>query len=299
MPTLLRPRRSVLFMPASNPRALEKARSLPADGLIFDLEDAVAPAAKDGARAIVAAALAAGGYGTRELVLRVNAFETPWGRDDLAAAATMPIDAVLLPKIDSADRVRLTVSLLDAFGAPDRLAVWCMLESPLGILNAREIAAASPRLAALVLGTSDLTKELRAVATRERLPLITALGLAMLAARAHGLTILDGVHTDLADDQGLMAACRQGRELGFDGKTLIHPGQIPAANSAFGPSVEEIEWSRRVIAAHAEAIAAGKGVVLVDGRLIESLHVENARRLVGLAEEIDRLASVDTPRSAG
>ena len=184
---MLRPRRSLLFMPGSNPRALEKARALPADGLIFDLEDAVAPEAKEGARAIVAAALAAGGYGARELVLRVNALDTPWGHADLAAAATMPIDAVLLPKVESADRVRLTVSLLDALGAPERLAVWCMLETPLGILDAR---ARSPRrarrLAALVLGTSDLTKELHALATRDRLPLITSLGLAMLAARAMG-----------------------------------------------------------------------------------------------------------------
>src|SRR6516164_5264361 len=200
MPAVFRPRRSLLYMPGSNPRALEKAHGLPADGLIIDLEDAVAADAKEGARAIVAAALAAGGYGTRELVLRVNPLDTPWGHADLAAAATMPIDAVLLPKVESADRVRLTLSLLDALGAPERLAVWCMIETPLGVLAAREIAAASPRLAALVLGTSDLTKELHAVATRDRLPLITSLGLAMLAARAFGLAILDGVHLDLSDE---------------------------------------------------------------------------------------------------
>jgi len=287
---MLRPRRSLLYMPGSNPRALEKGRNLPADGLILDLEDAVAPEAKASARAIVAAALAQGGYGRRELILRVNALDTPWGRDDLAAAATMPIDVVLLPKVESAERVRLSLSLLDSLGAPERLAVWCMLETPLGILDAREIAAASPRLAAFVLGTSDLTKDLHAVATRDRLPLVTSLGLAVLAARAHGLAILDGVHLDLSDDEGFAVSCRQGRELGFDGKTLIHPKQIAAANAAFAPSTKEIEWSRRIIAAHAEAVAAGKGVVLVDGRLIENLHVENALRIAALADQISQLS---------
>jgi citrate lyase subunit beta/citryl-CoA lyase len=205
----------------------------------------------------------------------------------------MPIEAVLLPKIESPDRVTLTVSLLDTLGAPESLTLWCMLETPRGILYAREIAAASPRLAALVLGTSDLTKDLHALATQNRLPLITSLGLAVLAARAYGLAILDGVYLDLADDEGLTASCRQGRELGFDGKTLIHPKQIAAANTAFAPTRDEIEWSRRIIAAHAEAAAAGKGVVLVDGRLIENLHVENARRLLALADEIARLPLVD------
>jgi len=298
MPTVFRPRRSVLYMPGSNPRALERARALPADGLIIDFEDAVAAEAKEGARTIVAAALSAGGYGSRELVLRVNPLDTPWGHADLAAAATMPIDAVLLPKVESADRVRLTLSLLDALGAPERLAVWCMVETPLAVLAAREIAASSPRLAALVLGTSDLTKELHALVTRDRLPLITSLGLVMLSARAFGLAILDGVYLDLSDEEGFALSCRQGRELGFDGKTLIHPKQIPPANLAYAPSPEEIEWSRQVIAAHAEAGAAGKGIVVVDGKLIEGLHVENARRVLALAEEIDRITSVDTPEHA-
>jgi citrate lyase subunit beta/citryl-CoA lyase len=296
MPAIFRPRRSLLYMPGSNPRALEKGRVLPADGLIIDLEDAVAVDTKEGARAIVTVALSAGGYGPREVVLRVNPLDTPWGHGDLAAAATMPIDAVLLPKVESPDRVRLTVSLLDSLGASERLAIWCMIETPLGVLAAREIAAASPRLAALVLGTSDLTKELHAVSTRDRLPLITSLGLVMLAARALGLAILDGVHLDLSDEEGFALSCRQGRELGFDGKTLIHPKQIAPANLAYAPSPEEIEWSRRVVAAHAEAEATGKGIVLVDGKLIEGLHVENARRLLGLAEELARITSVDTPR---
>jgi citrate lyase subunit beta/citryl-CoA lyase len=278
-------------MPCSNPRALERARSLPADGLILDLEDAVAPDAKESARTIVIAALAEGGYGGRELILRVNALDTPWGHADLAAAATIPIDAVLLPKVESAERIRISLSLLDALGAAEGLAIWCMLETPLGILRAREIAASSPRLAALVLGTSDLTKDLHAVPTRDRLPLLTSAGIAILAARAYGLAILDGVHLDLSDEEGFAASCRQGRELGFDGKTLIHPKQIAAANTAFAPSAEEVEWSRRVITAHANAHAAGKGVVLLDGRLIENLHVENARRIVALAEEIERLSA--------
>jgi len=278
-------------MPGSNPRALERGRSLPADGLILDLEDAVASDAKQSARAIVRAALAEGGYSALELILRVNSLDTPWGHADFTAAATMLIDAVLLPKVESAERVRLSLSLLNALGAPEGLRLWCMLETPLGILYAREIAAASPRLCAFVLGTSDLAKDLHAVSTRDRLPLLTSAGLAIPAARAHGQAILDGVHLDLSDDEGFAASYRQGRELGFDGKTLIHPKQIAAANTAFAPSAEEVEWSRRVIATHAEAVAAGKGVVLLDGRLIENLHVENARRILVLAEEIDRLSA--------
>jgi citrate lyase subunit beta / citryl-CoA lyase len=284
--TATRPRRSLLYIPGSNPRALEKARTLPADGFIIDLEDAVAPAAKEGARAIVAAALAAGSWRPREVVLRVNPLDGPWGHGDLAIAATLPLDAVLLPKVESGERVRLTAAMLEALGAPPGLKLWSMLETPLGFLEARAIAGSSPRLEALVMGTSDLTKELHAVPTRDRLPLVTALGLAMLAARAHGLAILDGVHLDLADEDGFAAACRQGRELGFDGKTLIHPKQIAAANAAFAPSPEEVAWSRRIIAAHEAALAEGKGVVVVDGRLVENLHVENARRIVALAEAV-------------
>jgi citrate lyase subunit beta / citryl-CoA lyase len=287
----LRPRRSVLFVPGSNPRALDRARALPADALIFDLEDAVAPAAKDEARTALAAALAAGGYDACERVLRVNALDTPWGHADLAAAATMPLDAVLLPKVESADRVRLAASLLETLGSPPERAVWCMIETPLGVLNAHEIAAASPRLAALVLGTSDLANDLHALPGVDRLPLLPALGLALLAARAHGLTALDGVHLDLADDEGFVRACRQGRELGFDGKTLIHPKQIEPANTAFSPTAEELAWSQRVIAAHEAALARGQGVALVDGKLVERLHVEHARRIVAITGAISGLAS--------
>ena len=289
MPSALRPRRSLLFVPGSNRRALEKARSLPADGLIFDLEDAVAPAAKEPARQAVGDAVAAGGYGRRELVVRVNGLDTQWGEADLAAAAEMPVDAVLLPKVESPEQVRHAAAALDVAGAPAERALWCMLETPRGILAAAAIAAASPRLAALVAGTSDLTKDLRARHTRDRAPLVTALGLIVLAARAHGLAALDGVHLDLADEDGFAAACRQGRDFGFDGKTLIHPKQIAGANAAFAPTAAEVAWSQRVIAAHAAAEAEGKGIVLVDGQLVENLHVEDARLVVAIAEASTKL----------
>jgi citrate lyase subunit beta / citryl-CoA lyase len=286
MAASLRPRRSMLYMPGANARALEKGRTLPADGLILDLEDAVAPQAKDVARDQVAAALGAGGYGPRELLVRVNGLATPWGAADLAALATAGADGVLLPKVESAAAVRQAEAALAAAGAPAGLALWCMMETPRGILAANEIAGASPRLAGLVMGTADLAKDLQARHTPDRLPLLTSLGLCLLAARAHGLAILDGVHLDLADDAGLEAACRQGVEFGFDGKTLIHPRTIAVANRLFAPSADEIAWSRRIIAAHQAASAAGQGVVLVDGRLVEGLHVENARRLVALADAI-------------
>ncbi len=291
MPPLFRPRRSLLFMPGSNPRALEKARELPADGLIIDLEDAVAPAAKPAARAAAAVALAQGGYGRREIVLRINALDSPWGEMDVAAAALMPIDALLLPKVEDAAEVHRAIDLLDRADAPADLMLWCMLETPRGILSAAEIAAASPRLGALVAGTSDLTAALRARHNPERVPLQTSLGLLLLAARAYGLAALDGVHLDLADGAGFEEACRQGRDLGFDGKTLIHPSQIAGANAIFAPSAEELSWSRRVIAAHGEAEAKGAGVVLLDGRLVENLHVADARRVVAIAEAIAQMQS--------
>jgi citrate lyase subunit beta/citryl-CoA lyase len=282
------PRRSVLFVPGDNRRALAKARALPADALIFDLEDAVAPAAKEGARALAAEALRAGGYGRRELIMRINALDGPWGEADLAVAAGLPIDALLLPKVESAAEVARAVALLDELSAPTQLALWCMIETPRGILAAPAIAAASPRLAALVGGTSDLTKDLHALTTPDRAPLATALGLLLLAARAHGLVALDGVHLDLANDKGFALACEQGRALGFDGKTLIHPKQIEAANAAFAPSAADVAWSRRVIAAHAEAETRSAGLALLDGRLIENLHVEEAQRILAIAEAISR-----------
>jgi citrate lyase subunit beta/citryl-CoA lyase len=286
MPARVRPRRSILYMPGSNARALEKAKSLPADGLILDLEDAVAPDAKVSARDQVRAAIQAGGYGPREVIVRVNGLATPWGHADLEAAATAGADAVLLPKVESADAVRQALAVLDGAGGPADLPLWCMMETPRAMLRAEEIASASPRVAGLVMGTSDLAKELHAAHTALRLPMITALGLCLLAARAHGLATLDGVFLDLQDEEGFDAACRQGAELGFDGKTLIHPKQIEAANGAFAPVEEEIARARRIIEAHEQAGREGKGVVVVDGRLVENLHVAEARRQVDLAEMI-------------
>ncbi len=282
----VRPRRSVLYVPGSNSRALEKARALPVDGLILDLEDAVAPAAKGEARRAVGEALVAGGFGHREVAVRVNGPATPWGADDLALAARSGADAVVLPKVEGADEVRAAERALDAAGAPPTLALWCMVETPRGVLAAPAIAAASPRLACLVMGTSDLVKDLRARHTPSRAEVLVALGTVLLAARAFGLAALDGVHLDLADDVGFEAACRQGRALGFDGKTLVHPRTIDVANRAFAPDDAEVAAARRVIAAHAEAEAAGRGVVVVDGRLVEALHVEEARRVVALADAI-------------
>jgi citrate lyase subunit beta/citryl-CoA lyase len=273
-------------MPGSNARALEKSRTLPADALIFDLEDAVAPDAKVIARAQVIDAVRAGGYGKREILIRTNGLSTPWGYDDLVAAAKIGIGAVLLPKVESAEMVRQAESVLLSHGAPADLAIWCMMETPRAMLHAEEIADASPRLEGLVMGTSDLAKDLQAQHTAMRLPLITSLGLCMLAARAARLAILDGVYLDLNDHDGFVDSCRQGAELGFDGKTLIHPKQIEAANDAFAPSDEEVVLSRRIIEAYAEAVAQGRGVVVVDGKLIERLHVDHAKRVVALAESI-------------
>ena len=282
----VRPRRSVLYLPGSNARALEKARSLPADALVLDPEDAVAPASKEEARARVVEAVARGGFGPREVVVRVNGPATPWGADDLAAVARAGADAVLLPKVDGPGAVRAAAGRLALAGAPDGLALWAMIETPRGVLAADAIAGATPRLACLVAGTSDLVKDLGARHVPDRTPVLASLSLVVLAARAHGLAALDGVHLDLDDAAGLERACAQGRDLGFDGKTLVHPRQIAAANRAFAPSPEEVTWSRRVIDAHARALAMGSGVVVLEGRMIEALHVEDARRIVALAEAI-------------
>jgi len=289
MAATVRPRRSVLYMPGSNIRALEKARTLTADGLILDLEDAVAPGAKVEARAHVMAAARSSMYGKREVLIRVNALNTPWGYEDLAAAARSGCDGVLLPKVQSADYVRLCEQVLEANGAPEEMCLWCMMETPFGMVHADQIANATPRLGGMVMGTSDLTKDLQAAHTRERLPMITSLSLCILAARAHGLAIVDGVHLDLDDDEGFALSCRQGRELGFDGKTLIHPKTIAIANQTFGPSAQEVAFSRRIIEAFAYAEHEGKGVVVVDGKLVENLHMANARRLVQLADAIAEL----------
>jgi len=291
MPASAHPRRSVLYMPGSNARALEKGRSLPADGLILDLEDAVAPDAKEIARRQIVEALQQGGYGKREIAVRVNALDSPWGKDDVKAIATSGADAILLPKVETAAMIHALEKLMDAAGAPKSMGIQCMMETPLGMLNAKEVAGASPRITCLVMGTSDLVKDLQAAHTPQRLPVLTSLGLCILAARAHGIAITDGVHLDLSDDEGFAAQCRQGKELGFDGKTLIHPKTIAKANEIFAPSEEEIDWSHKIIAAHAQASAEGQGVVVVDGKLIENLHVESAKRLVALSNAIKELES--------
>lgn len=289
MSTTARPRRSVLYMPGSKPRALEKARGLPADALILDLEDAVVPAEKATARANTVEAVRQGGYGKREIVIRINGLDTEWGADDLVAACDAAPDAILVPKVESAAMIRDVEGRMVAAGAPEDTTIWAMMETPLGMLNAVEIAAASPRLACLVMGTNDLVKELGAGHTTDRLPLITALGLCMLAARAHGLAILDGVYNAYLDEDGLRAACEQGRDLGFDGKTLIHPAQLAVANEVFAPSAEDIALAEKYVAAFAEAEAEGQGVAVVDGRIVENLHVETARALLSRAEAIRAL----------
>jgi citrate lyase beta subunit len=289
MSNTVRPRRSVLYMPGANTRALEKARTLPADALIFDLEDAVAPEAKEAARTNVVLAAESKAYGKREIAIRCNGFGTEWFEGDIAAIAKSGADAVLVPKVESAAQVTHVVSLLDTAGAPPEMAVWAMMETPKGILRAEEIAGAHPRLSLFVMGTNDLVKDMRARHTPMRLPMVTALGIGMLAARAYGLTILDGVYNDIQDADGFRAVCQQGLEMGFDGKTLIHPSQIAPCNEVFAPSAAELEMAGKIVAAFKQAQAEGKGVVTVDGRMIENLHVEQAERALALASAIKDL----------
>lgn len=287
----LRPRRSVLYMPGANERALAKAATLPADALILDLEDAVAPDAKEAARDRVVAAAGSGEYGPREVTIRVNAIGTRWHEADVAAVATSGADAVVVPKVDTPADVRAVDAALAAAGAPEDLAIWAMVETPRGVLDARAIAEASARLRVFVLGTNDLMKELGARAVPGRAPLVPALATVVLAARATGTVVLDGVFNDLSDDDGFAAECRQGRDLGFDGKTLIHPRQLAPANKAFAPTEEELAHAERVIAAFTEAEEQGTGVVTVDGRMVENLHVDQARRALAQAAAIDTLAA--------
>lgn len=282
----LRPCRSVLYMPGSNARALAWGRELDADALILDLEDAVAVSAKDEARERVAQALREGGFGRRRVVVRINALATSWGRADVERLAPLRPDALLLPKVERPEQLAEAAELAASAGAPE-LPLWAMVETPRAILNLAAIAGFGPPLGALVAGTSDLVKDLHARHTPARGETLAALSLTVLAARAHGLLALDGVHLDLDDAAGLEAACRQGRDLGFDGKTLIHPRQIGAANAAFGVPEAEIERARTVIAAWGEAQSRGSGVAVVDGQLVEALHVEEARRVLALARSLD------------
>jgi citrate lyase subunit beta/citryl-CoA lyase len=289
----IRPRRSALYMPGSNARALEKAKTLAADVVIFDLEDAVAPDAKETAREQVVAAVKWSGYGRRELVIRVNGLDTPWGRADLAAAIAAAPDAVLVPKVSGPeDLARIAAALV---GAPDKVRTWAMMETPLAILNAREIAAAAAdsetRLACFVMGTNDLVKETRADFDAERTAALYWLSATVTAARAYGIDVLDGVYNNFKDLDGFRRECLQGRRLGMDGKTLIHPDQIAGANEVFSPSAAELAWARKIIVAFEQPQNRGKGAITVDGRMVELLHVEMARRTVHIGEAIERGAA--------
>ncbi len=280
------PRRSVLYMPGANERALEKAKGLDADALILDLEDAVAPDAKADARERVCAAASSGEYGSKEVAIRVNGLTTQWHAEDIAAAAKAGPAAVVVPKVDSVSDVHAIEKGLEAGGAPDSTKIWAMVETPVAMLHAEAIAAASDRLTVLVLGTNDLAKELHAEHVPGRQPLLTGLGLCVLAARATGKVILDGVYNDIKDDAGFEAECLQGRQMGFDGKTLIHPSQLEPANRVWAPTAEAVEDAAALIATFEEAIAAGKGVVTHNGRMIENLHVANAQRILAVADAI-------------
>ncbi|MCU1590556.1 MAG: putative acyl-CoA lyase [Frankiales bacterium] len=280
--------RSVLYMPSSNARALDKAKTLPADGIIFDLEDAVAPDAKELAREQACAAAGSGEYGDRTLTIRCNGLDTPWGAQDLAAAARSGASAVVIPKVSGSHHLQQVVNGLDDAGAPDTLAVWAMVETPAAVFAVRDIAGFD-RVSVLVLGTNDLAKELRASLVPGRAPLLPHLATTLLAAREAGVAVLDGVYNDVKDPEGFEAECRQGMEMGFDGKTLIHPSQVEIANRVWAPTEAEIEHARRVIDAFEEATRDGRGVVTVDGRMIENLHVDNARRTLSVAEAIAAL----------
>jgi citrate lyase subunit beta/citryl-CoA lyase len=285
MDVQLRPRRSVLYMPAANARALEKAKTIAADALIFDLEDAVAPDAKDLARQQAVAAAASGEYGNREITIRCNGLDTPWGEADIAAAAQAAPSAIVIPKVTGVSHLGQIASAMEASGAPSHTMIWAMVETPEGILAARDIAAFD-RVSVLVMGTNDLAKELRAVQTPGRHALVPHLATAILAARAEGKIILDGVFNDIANAEGFEAEALQGFEMGFDGKTLVHPSQVGPANEIWAPDAGEIEHAQKVIAAFEEAEAEGRGVITVDGRMIENLHVESARRALAVAAAI-------------
>ncbi|MEZ5297051.1 MAG: CoA ester lyase [Ilumatobacteraceae bacterium] len=283
-----RPRRSVLYMPSSNERALEKAKAIACDALIFDLEDAVAPDAKEAARANAVAAAQSGEYGHREITIRCNGLDTPWGADDLAAAATSGAASVVIPKVNSVAYLDEIEQRLDAAGAPAEMTIWAMIETPTAIMDVRAIAH-HPRVNVLVMGNNDLAKELRTGVLPERTPLVPHLAMALLGAREAGKAILDGVYNDVRDPDGFLVEAEQGKAMGFDGKTLVHPSQVDPANEVWAPSADEVDFSRRVIAAFEEAEAEGRGVVTVDGRMVENLHVENAKRILAVADAIAAL----------
>ena len=287
----LRPRRTVLYMPGSNARALEKARTLDADALILDLEDAVAPDAKDAARALVAGAVQAGGYGAREVIVRVNGAATPWFESDMHAAIAAAPNAILLPKVETPEALLHVAAMLETHGASAGIRVWAMMETPLAMLNASAIAACArthphTRLATFVMGTNDLAKETQARQVPGRAPMLALLSLCVAAARAHGLAIIDGVYNAITDEPGFRAECEQGRDFGFDGKTLIHPSQLAICNAVFAPDASEVAWARKIIAAFALPENSGKGALQIDGRMVERLHATMAEQTVAMAQAI-------------
>ena len=291
MAPTLRPRRSALYLPGNNARALEKGKTLAADVLIFDLEDAVGPDAKADSRVKVCDAISSESYRPREIVVRINGLGTDWHDDDLAALAGSSADGVLVPKVETGEQVQALAAVLDKLDAPKSLRLWVMIETPRSFLRAEEIASASDRLAALVVGTNDLVNELHGLHVPGRAPVLTALSLAVLGARAAGKVVLDGVFNDITDEGGFRAEARQGREMGFDGKTLIHPSQIAPANDLFGPSQKELADARKIVSAYEQAEAAGNSVITVAGRMIESLHVRDAQRILALADVISEMES--------
>ena len=286
----IRPRRSVLYMPGSNARAMEKARGIPADAVILDLEDAVAPDMKDVARQQVCDAVTAGGFGKREVIVRINGLSTAWGEADLVAAMAAKPDAILAPKISTLADLHALEERLVRHHADASIALWAMIETPLAILNIAALAGAGGRLACFVMGTNDLIKELRGQHTPDRANLSAALSLSVLAARAHGLAAIDGVFNDIQDSDGFARHCHQAKSFGFDGKTVIHPTQVDACNSVFAPSAEEVDAARKVLAAFALSENKGKGAIKLDGRMVELLHADIARRTVALADAIAALA---------
>ena len=286
MTNIIRPRRSALYMPGANTRALDKAKSLSADCLILDLEDAVAPDAKIQARENIRAALESG-FGYREAIVRINGLNTQWGLDDLKYFADAKADAILLPKVESASQIQEVANLLKQFNPSNTLKIWAMIETPMAIFKLPEIASSHPLLETLVMGTSDLVKDLHARHTPSRVETQVALSLSVLAARAHHLCVLDGVHLSLDDEAGLKLSCIQGRDMGFDGKTLIHPSQINLANEIFGPSPQEIDEAKQKIAAYEAAISSGAGIAVLNGKLVEELHIQDAKRILALAHAIE------------
>ncbi|MEM7660928.1 MAG: CoA ester lyase [Pseudomonadota bacterium] len=292
-PIAARPRRSCLYMPADKPRVLEKGKTLPADAIIFDLEDAVAPEAKQTARDGAAEAVASDGYGSREKVIRINGLDTDWGLEDLKAAVAAGPDAILAPKVIGGEDIDRLNDAMTRAGAPEAMGLWVMIEMPKAILNIQEIAEATgrTRLTGFVMGTNDLAKEYRAVSTPDRLAFQTAFGMTLAAARAYDLLAIDGVYNDIQNTDGLRSECVQGRTLGFDGKTLIHPAQIDVTNDVFSPADEDVAQARDVIAAFAEPENSGKGVIKVNGKMTELLHLEEARRIVDVAEAIKAMTS--------